>query len=110
MRGVPETTPSQAATRIGAGEALALDVREDDEWAAGRVPGALHIPLGELVGRVDELDATRPLVVVCRSGARSAQAAAYLGAFGFAAENLAGGLEAWDAAGLPLDPPDGRIA
>ncbi len=55
-----------------------LDVREDDEWTAGRIEGAVHIPLGELERRVSELDRNRPLVTVCRSGGRAGKAAEFL--------------------------------
>lgn len=87
-------------------EGLALlDVREPDEWAAGHAPEAVHIPLGELPGRVDELSDLpddRPLYVVCRSGGRSAQAAAWLNANGWDAVNVAGGMKSWRTEGRPL--------
>lgn len=69
-----------------------LDVREDDEWAAGRIDGAVHIPLGELDRRVDELDRNRPVVTVCRSGGRAGKAAEVLGGAGLTAEVMAGGM------------------
>lgn len=76
-----------------------LDVREDDEWAAGHIEGATHIPLSELAGRLPELPAADQLVVVCRGGGRSARATAYLQQVGVAATNLDGGMKAWNAAG-----------
>jgi len=79
-----------------------LDVREDDEWAAGHIEGAVHIPLSEVPGRLAELPAADQLVVACRSGARSAQATAYLQQIGIAAVNLGGGMQAWSAAGRPM--------
>lgn len=79
-----------------------LDVREQDEWDAGHVEGSQHIPLGELVQRAGEVPQDRRVVVVCRSGGRSAQATAYLAAGGWEAVNLHGGLQAWAAAGRPL--------
>ncbi len=91
--------------------ALLVDVREDDEWAAGHVPGALHLPLSALAARWRELPEATTTVFVCRSGGRSQQAAlafAEVGRPGCA--NLAGGSQAWHAAGLPLEPPDGRVA
>jgi rhodanese-related sulfurtransferase len=85
------------------GDTFLLDVREPDEWSAGRAPGALHIPLSQLVQRLDEVPADQPLAVVCRVGGRSAQATAFLRAQGRPATNVAGGMLAWQAAGLPLE-------
>jgi rhodanese-related sulfurtransferase len=82
---------------------LLLDVREDDEWAEGRAPGAVHLPLGEVVARVGELPADRRIAVVCRVGGRSAQAAAFLTVQGLDAVNVDGGMLAWQAAGRPLE-------
>jgi rhodanese-related sulfurtransferase len=79
-----------------------VDVREDDEWSAGHISGARHIPLGELSGRLGELSKDRPIVAVCRSGSRSAAAVRGLRQLGFDAENLDGGVTAWAKAGLPL--------
>jgi len=79
-----------------------LDVREPDEWDAGHVEESRHIPLGELVQRAGEVPQDRRVVVVCRSGARSAQATVYLAGGGWEAVNLYGGLQAWAAAGRPL--------
>lgn len=85
-----------------------LDVREDDEWRAGHIEGAQHIPLGQLGGRLAELPAGRPIVAVCRSGSRSAAAVRGLKQLGYAAENLDGGVTAWSRAGLPLVDDAGR--
>jgi rhodanese-related sulfurtransferase len=104
-----ELDPASAAQRLSAG-AVALDVREDEEWEAGRIPGALHIPMGELAFRQAEIPSGRPIVAVCRSGSRSAVVTEALLRAGYEAENLAGGLKAWKAAGLPFDPPDGFVA
>jgi rhodanese-related sulfurtransferase len=89
-------------------EMQVLDVREGDEWVAGRIDGARHIPLAELPARVAELDAGRPVVAVCRSGHRSAAAAQYLARAGLSAHNMDGGLQQWAREGLPLQAPDGR--
>lgn len=83
-----------------------LDVRTDAEVARGLIEGAKHIPLSVLPGRVGELDPQAVLVVYCQSGARSAQACAWLAEHGFAhLHNLHGGLVAWARAGLPIASP-----
>ena len=78
-----------------------LDVREDDEWTAGHIDGALHVPLMDLPQRLPEVPADAPVVVVCRVGSRSAQATAWLAQQGYDVRNLDGGMVAWFAAGLP---------
>jgi rhodanese-related sulfurtransferase len=85
-----------------------LDVREDDEWEAGHIDGAQHIPLGQLGDRLAELPAGRPIVAVCRSGSRSAAAVRGLKQLGYDAQNLDGGVTAWTRAGLPLVDGAGR--
>lgn len=89
-------------------EVQLLDVREDDEWAAGRIDGAHHIPLGQLPTRVSELDSERPVVTVCRSGGRAGKATEILTQAGWAAQTMDGGLTRWANAGLPVTTPDGR--
>jgi rhodanese-related sulfurtransferase len=81
---------------------LVLDVREDDEWAAGHLEGSTHVRLMELGERFADLPPARQTLVVCRSGNRSAYAAGFLLQQGVAAVNLEGGLLAWHAAGRPL--------
>ena len=87
-------------------DALVLDVREDDEWAAGRAEGALHIPMSDFVGRYGELTERagegERVYVVCRVGGRSAQVTQYLRQQGVDAVNVDGGMLAWEAAGRPL--------
>jgi rhodanese-related sulfurtransferase len=83
-------------------DAFLLDVRENDEWDAGHVPGALHIPLGELGARHTEVGRDQPLFVICRSGHRSGRAAEALADAGWDARNVAGGMQAWQAAGRPM--------
>jgi rhodanese-related sulfurtransferase len=85
-----------------------LDVREDDEWEAGHIDGAQHIPLGQLGERLGELPNGRRIVAVCRSGGRSGSAVRGLKQLGYDAENLDGGVTAWSRAGLPLVNADGR--
>ncbi|HEV7628280.1 MAG TPA: rhodanese-like domain-containing protein [Streptomyces sp.] len=87
-------------------DALLLDVREDEEWAAGRADGALHIPMSDFVGRFGDLtermDEGQRVYVVCRVGGRSAQVTQYLRQQGLDAVNVDGGMLAWEAAGRPL--------
>ena len=83
------------ATALGSDGQL-IDVREPDEVAQGSLPGAVNIPVGSLPARVGELDPTRRVVLLCRSGGRSGQAAEFLSASGFGdVVNLAGGMLAW---------------
>ena len=84
-----------------------LDVREDDEWAAGHAPDARHIPLGELSARAAEVPQDQVVYVICRSGARSARAAQALAAAGWEAINVAGGMQDWAAAGRPMTTDSG---
>lgn len=86
--------------------AVLVDVREDHEWSAGHAPGATHIPLRQLAARVREIPDHRPVLVICRSGRRSAEAAQTLGTVlaGRATEvvNVEGGMVAWLGAGFPV--------
>ncbi|MDQ3762234.1 MAG: rhodanese-like domain-containing protein [Actinomycetota bacterium] len=85
--------------------AVLLDVRENDEWTAGHAPTAVHVPMGQVPQRLDELATTlpdRPVHVVCRSGTRSARVTAYLTQAGWDAVNVDGGMRAWAAAGRPM--------
>lgn len=93
--------PSVAATAV-ADDAWLLDVREPDEWQAGHAPTATHVPLGQLVARLDEVPADQEVIVVCRSGGRSAMATDYLNQVGRQATNLDGGMQAWARAGRPM--------
>jgi queuine tRNA-ribosyltransferase len=79
-----------------------LDVREAQELAQARIEGAHHIPLGELVERLDEVPRDRTVYVMCHVGGRSAQATAYLEQQGVDAVNLEGGILAWYREGLPV--------
>ena len=98
MADQPTTTPSNAHTRP-AGQVL-LDVREDDEWAAGHAPGAHHLSLGQLTPA--SVPAGSPVLCICRSGGRSGRAVDVLRSAGVDAINVEGGMQAWAAAGLPV--------
>ncbi|MFC8532792.1 rhodanese-like domain-containing protein [Streptomyces sp. NPDC057249] len=95
-------------------DGLVLDVRENDEWAAGHVEGALHIPMSDFVGRVGELTEAvedgRRVHVMCRVGGRSAQVTQYLVQQGIDAVNIDGGMLAWDGAGRPMVTDNGTPA
>jgi rhodanese-related sulfurtransferase len=97
---VPEIEIADLEPRLGAGAAI-LDVRETDEVLEVRIPGVVHIPLMDIPSRIDEVPA--PVFVVCESGGRSHQAAAFLIRNGLEATNVTGGTRAWLAAGLPHD-------
>ena len=102
---VPEVGPRAAKTMIDGGAVL-LDVREPDEWQGGHAPGAVLCPMGRVQARIAELPRDSEIVVVCRSGGRSAAVTQSLRALGFDAVNLAGGMCAWAVAGLPVVMPD----
>jgi rhodanese-related sulfurtransferase len=92
-----------------------VDVREQYEWDAGRIEGALHLPLAEVMAGREKgrLETSRPVLLVCKSGNRSELASLMLRARGYDAQNLEGGMEAWQEAGLPFiaaDGTPGRVA
>ena len=90
-----------------------LDVREPDEWVAGHIEAALHIPMGDVELRQGELAMDRPIVTVCRSGTRAAAVADALNGAGYRAQTLEGGMKAWAASGLPFiseSPLPARVA
>ncbi|MFF9346720.1 rhodanese-like domain-containing protein [Streptomyces sp. NPDC014734] len=95
-------------------DGLVLDVRENDEWAAGHVEGALHIPMRDFVGRFGELTEAvedgRRVHVMCRVGGRSAQVTQYLVGQGIDAVNIDGGMIAWEGAGRPMVTENGSQA
>lgn len=84
-------------------DAVLLDVREPDEWAEVRATGALHIPMRQLAGSTDRLPADGLIACICHVGARSAMVADALVGAGYDAVNVAGGMEAWESAGLPVE-------
>jgi rhodanese-related sulfurtransferase len=106
IRGVKEVNSAEALQLINHKNALVLDVREESEYKSGHLLNSKWIPLGKLVSRAGELERYReqPIVVVCRSGNRSASACASLGKQGFTqAYNLSGGVMGWQKSNLPLE-------
>jgi len=97
-----EITIEQLATALEEGAAL-VDVREVAEYREGHVPGAVNIPMGRLTSRLDELDRSRPVYVVCASGNRSSAMTDALTSAGFDAVNVAGGTSAWARSGRMLE-------
>lgn len=102
----PDAVPEVLSAELPAGAYL-LDVREDDEWAAGHAPDAVHVRLGELGARLGELPRDREVYVICRTGNRSAYAAQALGGVGLTAINVADGMTGWAVAGRPMISEDG---
>jgi len=93
--------PELSASALEA-DAVLLDVREPEEWAAGHVESAVHIPIGEVVNRLGELPDGDPLYVTCRGGGRSSRVVGYLRGQGINAVNVAGGMKDWAAGGKPM--------
>jgi rhodanese-related sulfurtransferase len=84
-----------------------LDVREPDEWRAGHAPTAVHVPMGEIIARLDEVPAGVRVAVICRMGSRSAQVTEYISRLGRDAVNVAGGMVAWQRSGRPMESSTG---
>ena len=85
-------------------DVMILDVREQDEWDAGHIPGAVFMPMGQVPDRLSEIPKDKTVIVQCRSGNRSSQVTDYLVQQGFTnVHNMAGGLKAWQSAGLPVE-------
>jgi rhodanese-related sulfurtransferase len=87
-----------------------IDIREDHEWAAGRIPGARHVEMGEVAAQADTIQRDVPVVFYCRVGGRSAMAASAFRRAGYDAYTMTGGLVEWEACGLPLEPDGGFVA
>jgi rhodanese-related sulfurtransferase len=98
-----EVSAHDAAAAVDGG-AMLLDVREQWEWDEQHIPGAVHIPMNEMPARVEEIPADRDVYVYCKMGGRSARVADYLRRHGRErAVNVAGGIDAWVEAGLPVE-------
>jgi rhodanese-related sulfurtransferase len=104
-----EISPQRAAELVESGAAL-IDVRRPYEWEAGRIAGARHLEMNDLATSAEEVPRDGAVVFYCRSGSRSALAAAAFRQAGWDAYNLDGGIQAWVDQGLELDPPDGEVA
>jgi rhodanese-related sulfurtransferase len=102
--------PARVAELLGEGAIQLVDVREPHERDAGHVPGSRHVPLAELTAAAPTIDPERPVVFVCRVGARSAMAAWSFARAGYDAHNLDGGMVEWAQSGLPLEPDGGHVA
>jgi rhodanese-related sulfurtransferase len=94
--------PSIDADGAAVADAVLLDVRDYEEWMSGHAPTAVHIPMSQLVERVEELDRTQRIICICRSGNRSAQVTTWLREQGFDALNMTGGMSSWAGDGHPM--------
>jgi rhodanese-related sulfurtransferase len=106
---VREVTPSEAQELLD-GDAVLLDVRQENEWEAGHAPMASLIPLAELSDHLDELPRDHLIICACRSGGRSLRAATFLQENGFDVANLAGGMMAWFAEDFAFESESGDAA
>ena len=107
---MPDYTPNQVFRLHAAGAIQLIDVRQPEEYEAGRIAGARLVELAQLSARVQTIDPDRPVVFYCRSGSRSGMATQAFLRAGFDAHNMTGGLLDWQAAGLPLEPDGGYVA
>ncbi|MDP1712340.1 MAG: rhodanese-like domain-containing protein [Candidatus Nanopelagicaceae bacterium] len=103
-------TPQQAAEMIRRGDAYGIDVREPDEWSAGRAPGVTTNPLSSF--NAATLPSDKPLIFICRSGNRSGRVCDALAPTRTNIYNMVGGMQAWHGAGLPMvsDSGNPRVA
>jgi sulfur-carrier protein adenylyltransferase/sulfurtransferase len=102
---ISEVDATEAKARIESGEPVVVDVREQDEWDEGHIPGAVHVPRGHLESRIERLapDPSRPVVIYCSAGNRSAFAAKTLAELGYEdVVSLAGGFTDWKRNGFPV--------
>ena len=96
-----EVSVAELASAV-ADEACVVDVREPYEFVGGHVPGAVSLPMGDILDRLDELPRDRTVYLICAVGARSMQVAHYLQQVGFDVRNVAGGTVAWMDAGFAV--------
>jgi rhodanese-related sulfurtransferase len=93
--------PAEARRLLDSG-AFLLDVREDDEWDAGHAPEAVHVAMGLVSERIDEIPKDGTVVCICRVGGRSGSVAGALAGAGYDVRNVDGGMLAWELAGYPV--------
>ena len=105
-----DVAPEWVRERHEAGAIQLIDVREDYEYDAGRIPGARHVELHLVASQADTIDRDKPVVFYCRVGSRSSMAAGAFRQAGYEAYSMDGGLVAWEERGLPLEPGDGQVA
>jgi rhodanese-related sulfurtransferase len=97
-----EVTTDHTAAALADGGAQLIDVREGYERATGHIPGSRHIALGELAAEAETIDRERPVIFHCHVGSRSLMAAQAFRQAGFDARSMAGGMEAWEQEGRPV--------
>jgi rhodanese-related sulfurtransferase len=102
--------PERVAELVRAGDARLIDVRQPEEWEAARIEGAVHIVLEEVTARAPEIPRDAAVVFACRGGNRSAMVADAFRGDGYDAYNMAGGVRAWEEAGLPLEGSAGTVS
>ena len=96
MGDIPIITTDELQKKLEAGEKLELvDVREDEEVAAGMIPGAKHIKMMEIPNRMNELEREMEYIIICRSGARSSNVCQFLQEQGYKVRNMVGGMLEW---------------
>jgi hydroxyacylglutathione hydrolase/adenylyltransferase/sulfurtransferase len=105
-----DVSPERVAELQREGSIQVIDIREDYEWEAGRIPGARFLTMSELTAQAETIERGTPVVFYCRVGGRSTMAADAFRRAGFEAYSMAGGLVAWDERGLPLEPAGGHVA
>lgn len=105
-----ERSPTEVQAMLAAGSAILVDVREPYEHEAGRIPGARPIEIERLGWNAPTLPTDQPIVFCCRLGIRARLAAHAFRRVGYEAYNLTGGVSAWTAQGLPLEPDGATVA
>jgi rhodanese-related sulfurtransferase len=99
-----EMTPREVKDKLDRKAITLVDVREESEWRAGRIPGAVHVPLSRLEAGAVKIPQDRPVVLHCLSGARSARALAACQKLGLPIDTyMAGGISSWSSQGLPVE-------
>jgi rhodanese-related sulfurtransferase len=98
-----EVSTEHTAAALAEGRALLVDVREDHERQSGRIAGSRHIELGRLAAEAETIDRDRPVIFHCHVGSRSLMAAQAFRQAGFDAWSMAGGLDAWEREGRPVE-------